>query len=258
MSASSEPTPLNSSTKALANGVTVLQILVESPEPLSASAIARHMGLHQSSVSRILSTLSAAGYVRKTGYRGFAPDFGVLSLGAAAIKKFSLAHKPRKVMEEAAELVDGLSVTLSILWRGEVIYFLRTLKGHQPSLFDAEGWPLHLSSAALRLLLDEPEEAAVELLETSRERHGWERPTEEAPTSERDALKRGHELLERDCLILDGWLTPGHMSAAITIHAPHEPAAALSLTGPTEYADPTTIRLWLHTLRRSVEHALAE
>lgn len=247
-----------SSTKALANGVTVLQILVEADEPLSASEIGRRMGLHQSSVSRILATLAAAGYVRKTGYRSFAPDFGVLSLGAAAIKKFTLVHKPRAAIVQAAELAAGLSVTLSVLWRGEVIYFLRTKKGEQPTLFAELSWPLHLSAAAVRLLLDLPEEEALGLLRTSRERHGWERPTEHAPESEEDTLRRGRDLLQHDCLILDGWLDAGHMSSAITVEAPGEPPTALALTGPTKIADPDTIRLWLHGFRRSVEQALAE
>lgn len=88
-----QPEAATAPTTALAKGVTVLQLLVEADGPLSASEIARRVGLHQSSVSRILSTLSAAGYVRKTGYRSFAPDFGVLSLGAAAVDKFGLAHK---------------------------------------------------------------------------------------------------------------------------------------------------------------------
>ncbi|AYY13962.1 MarR family transcriptional regulator [Actinobacteria bacterium YIM 96077] len=246
------------SAKALANGVSVLQALVESDEPLSASEIARRVGLHQSSVSRILSTLAAAGYARKTGYRSFAPDFGVLSLGAAAITKFNLAHKPRKAMEEAARHARDMAVSLSVLWRGEVIYFLRTRGDDQPVLFNADGWPLHLSAPGLRLLLDLPEDEALELLRESRDKYGWERPEPPAPQSEQEALRRGRELLVHDCLILDGWLKPGHMSSAITVDAPGEPPVALALTGRTELADPDTIRLWLHSFRRSVEQALSD
>ncbi|WP_162452428.1 helix-turn-helix domain-containing protein [Phytoactinopolyspora mesophila] len=246
------------SAKALANGVTVLQALVESNEPVSASEIARRVGLHQSSVSRILSTLAEAGYARKTGYRSFAPDFGVLSLGAAAITQFRLAHRPRKAMEDAARLARGAAVSLSVLWRGEVIYFLRTRGGDQPVLFNADGWPLHLSAPGLRLLLELPENEALELLRESRKKYGWERPESPAPQSEEEALARGRELLAHECLILDGWLKPGHMSSAITVDAPGEPPVALSVTGRTELADPDTIRLWLHSFRRSVEQALSD
>ncbi|NED94490.1 helix-turn-helix domain-containing protein [Phytoactinopolyspora alkaliphila] len=247
-----------SSAKALANGVTVLQTLVESDEPLSASEIARRVGLHQSSVSRILATLAEAGYARKTGYRSFAPDFGVLSLGAAAITKFRLAHQPRKAMEAAAQTARGMAVSLSVLWRGEVIYFLRTHDGEPPVLFNATGWPLHLSAPGLRLLLDLPEDEALEMLRKSREKYGWERPEPPAPQSEEEALRRGRELLLHDCLILDGWLMPGHMSSAITVDAPNEPPVALSITGLTKLADPDTIRLWLHSFRRSVEQSLVD
>lgn len=249
----------SASTNALAKGVKVLQILVEADGPLSASELGRRVGMHQSSVSRILGTLAEAGYVRKTGYRSFAPDFGVLSIGAAAIDKFGLAHKPRPAMEEAAEHAAGLAVTLSVLWRGEVIYFLRTEKGRQHPLFAAEmGWPLHLSAPAMRLLLDLPEREAIELLATSEQEHGWKRPTEQVPKSPKDAIRRARKLLEHDCLILDGWVEPGHMSSAITVVAPGEPPAALALTGQSCVADGYTIRLWLHSFRRSVEQALSE
>jgi DNA-binding IclR family transcriptional regulator len=245
--------------KALAHGVTVLQILVQADEPLSASEIARRMGLHQSSVSRILSTLAVAGYVRKISYRRFAPDFGVLSLAAAAINKFSLATKPRAALEQAAERASGLAVTLATLWRGEVIYFLRTEKDNPHPLVATElGWPLHLSAPALRLLVERPRAEALQLLRESRERHGWNRASPDVPATEAETLDTAIRLVDHDCLILDGWIKPGHVSSAIIVAAPGEPPTALAMTGPADLVDHQTLRLWLHEFRRSIENALAQ
>jgi DNA-binding IclR family transcriptional regulator len=221
--------------KALAHGVTVLQILVQADEPLSASEIARRMGLHQSSVSRILSTL------------------------AVAINKFSLATKPRAALEQAAERASGLAVTLATLWRGEVIYFLRTEKDNPHPLVATElGWPLHLSAPALRLLVERPRAEALQLLRESRERHGWNRASPDVPATEAETLDTAIRLVDHDCLILDGWIKPGHVSSAIIVAAPGEPPTALAMTGPADLVDHQTLRLWLHEFRRSIENALAQ
>jgi DNA-binding IclR family transcriptional regulator len=243
-------------TKALFHGLEALRLLTEANRPLTATEIARTIGIHQSSASRILKTLASAGYVRKEGYHSFVADFGVLALGATAIGSFAFAHKPRAAMAELAAQVNGLSVVLATMWRGEILYFLRTYHGHEPTLLSVGGFPLHLSSLALRLLLDEPEDEALALLRTSRERHGWERPMPEVPATEEEVLARAREMVEYDCLILDRWFMADIVSASIPIEAPGEPPAALALSGPSGAASHETIRTWLHKGRREVERAL--
>src|SRR5699024_6769359 len=100
--------------EALARGLTVLRSLVDAGRPLSATAIAREMGLHQSSVSRLLATLADTGFVRKTA-AGFTPDFGVLSL-ASSIEQFPLIDRPRAAMQRIGEQAGGLNVSLGMLW----------------------------------------------------------------------------------------------------------------------------------------------
>jgi DNA-binding IclR family transcriptional regulator len=250
------PDRANGQTKALFHGLEALRLLVEAKRPLTATEIARTIGIHQSSASRILKTLAVAGYVRKADYHSFANDFGVLALGATAIGNFAFAHKPRPAMTAIAAEVEGLSVVLATVWRGEIIYFLRMQRGHEPTIFSAGGFPLHLSSPALRLLLELPEEEALALLRTSRERHGWERPTRAVPATEEKVLERARELLKHDCVVLDRWFMPDLVSAAIPIEAPGEPPAALALSGPSGTAPHETILVWLQHGRREVERAL--
>ncbi|GAA1726584.1 IclR family transcriptional regulator [Isoptericola hypogeus] len=250
------PSVPSASPNALANGLRVLQLLVDADAPLSATEIARRVGLHQSSASRILATLADAGFARKTGPRSFAPDFGVLSLGAAAVDKFDLAHRPRAAMQAVADRAVGHTVALSILWRDQVIYFLRSSSRTEPRLFDAEGWPLHLSAPGMRLLLDLPEGDALTLLDKSRQRFGWAEPGPAAPGSAREALDQARAALDHDCLLLDDWQAPGQRAAAITVDLPGHAPVALSVAGRSDLLDPDTVRLVLHAGRRDVEAAM--
>lgn len=243
-------------TKALTHGLELLRLLVEANRPMTATEVAKALGLHQSSASRILKTLIAAGYVRKPDYHSFAPDLGVLALGGTAIRNFPLANKPKPAIARLAERTHGLVVSLATLWRGQVLYFLRAQAGHEQLEFFAGSFPLHLSSPALRLMLDMPETAALELLEASRRRYGWERPGAMVPETAAGALAAARELLRHDGLALDGWQGPGRVSAAIALDAPGVGQAALALSGPSSAATPEEVLLLLQEGRRAVEATL--
>ena len=236
--------------EALARGLTVLRSLVDAGRPLSATAIAREMGLHQSSVSRLLATLA----VRKTA-AGFTPDFGVLSL-ASSIEQFPLIDRPRAAMQRIGEQAGGLNVSLGMLWRRQMIYFLRRLASGEMIDFWWSNYPIQVSAPGMRLLLDQPEEHALATLRTSRTRHGWYGNHDVLPATEDAVLAAARERTEHDVLVLRDWHKPGEMGAAIPIRADEPYPVALALSGPGEIADDATVRIWLHDFRREVEETL--
>ncbi|MCG5221118.1 helix-turn-helix domain-containing protein [Streptosporangium sp. KLBMP 9127] len=244
----------SSNTSALARGLHVLRELVDEGSPLTATEIARRIGVHQSSVSRILATLTQVGYVRKTSDRRFAPDFGVLSL-MSATTWFPLIRKPRAAMEAIASAHPGLDATLCVLWRGEMIYFLRT-GGDIGTVDFGAGFPVHLSAPGLRMLVDLPEDEALEILRQSRHRYGWP-GTAAVPATEEDVLAFARVNVEHDVLVLPEWGFAGMVGAAIPVKTDEDHPVALALTGDVRIADPATLRLWLHDARRTVEAALA-
>lgn len=245
-----------SGSKALTHGLAILRVLVEAPGPMTATEIARRVGLHQSSASRILKTLAAAGYVRKPGYHSFGVDFGILTLGGSAIRQFPLVEKPRSAVRALAEKSSGLMVSLAALWHGEVIYFLRAQHGHELTVLSAGGYPLHLSSPALRLLLEWPEREALAVLRESRRLHGWERPTERIPQTAEACLRKARELLRHGCLVLNGWQGPRRLSASILVEVDGLPQAALALSGPGGPLSVETVLVLLQEGRRDVEQSL--
>jgi len=223
---------------------------------VTGTEIARQLGLHQSSVSRILATLSDLGYVRKSP-KGFAPDFGVLSL-ATATSQFPLVQKPRAAMRELAANCRGFSPSLGMLWRGQMIYFLRTTENLDTIDFWWSDYPIHLSAPGLRLLLDLPRDEALEILRESRRRFGWGGEPNVVPRTEEGVLDLAAKNLAHDVVVLDGWLREGHVGAAIPVETEEDQRVALALSGPSDVVDISTLRLWLHNGRRMVEAALRQ
>jgi DNA-binding IclR family transcriptional regulator len=227
------------SAQALTRGLTILRHLVEADGPLTATELAQRCGMHQSTASRILQTLAQAGYVSKE-QSGFIPDYGVLALAVSARGRFAIMQRPRAALEEVAARCDGLSVALCMLWRQQVLYFLRMTAGGDPTPFDGDGYPMHLSLPALRLLADMPEAEATGLLARSREQFGWHRPSSAWPADEASLLARAR----------------AEIAGTIPLRPYGGYPLALAIYGPREITTPDKLRLQLHEARRDVETAL--
>jgi DNA-binding IclR family transcriptional regulator len=250
--------PVENNLKALTHGLDALRVLSEAKGPMTATEIARKIGLHQSSASRILKTLMSAGYVRKPDYHSFTIDYGVVALGGTGIGHFPLVRRPREVVERLAEKFKGLTVSLATLWQGQIIYFLHGHHGQEIVRLSAGGFPLHLSSLAMRALLDLPEEEALEILADSRRRYGWDCPTDNVPDTERALLAKARTFLNHDCLILEDWQRVGQFTAAIPIDVENHPRAALALSGLSSLIARNEIALHLTEGRRLVEASLRQ
>jgi DNA-binding IclR family transcriptional regulator len=253
---SETPSKSGEGLKALNHGLDVLRLLSVSKRPMTATELAGRLGLHQSSVSRILKTLALAGYVRKPDYHSFAADYGVLLLAGNASESFPLATKPKGAVQALADKTPGYMASLGALWNDTIIHLMRAHKGHDIQPAQATGWPLHLSALGLRLLLERPEPEALAILERSRARHGWERPTLNVPTTPEAMLKKARQWMRHDCVVLEGVQRPMNIAAAILVRVPNDQPVALALSSgnPTLKVDETL--LLLQDTRRHLEALL--
>lgn len=246
-----------SSNQSLARGLSVLRLLVEHGEPMTATEIARQFGLHQSSISRILATLSEDGYVRKTSKGRFAPGFGLLSLASATTGQFPLINRPREALETLAARCTGQTVSLGMLWNGGMTYFLRTNAAAPTIDFWVSDFPIHISAPGLRLLLEQPTDQALAILRESRARNGWRGDPAIVPDTEEGVLTWARDHLAHDVLVLHEWNNPRETGGAIPIDTGKDYDVALAITGEDrDGVDEATLRLWLHDGRRLVEAAL--
>lgn len=236
--------------QSLAKGMEILRLVTEAREPVTATELARMSDMHQSSASRILQTLTTLGYVRKTS-AGFLPDYGVLGL-AQSVSRFPLVAKLQRTIEVIADEHPGHLVTLGMLFHGDITYLLRATAGrHAVTMW---GFPLHVSSAALRILADMPRDEALELLRESRRKRGWV-SSKRVPTTEEEVLDWARGNVLHDVLVLDRWYEDESVSGAIPIKSGEENPTVLAIASPN--AAPTDIALLLHDARRRVEAVLA-
>ena len=236
--------------QSLAKGMEILRVLTESDDPVTATELARRSDMHQTLASRLLKTLTTLGYVRKTS-AGFLPDYGVLGL-AQSVTKFPLVSRLQRTIELLADEHPDYQVNLAMLWRGDITYLLRARAGQHA--VTSWGFPLHVSSAALRMLVEMPRAEAVALLEESRRRRGWSR-SDVVPPTEHEVLDWALAHLEHDVLVLDGW-HEASVSGAIPLQTGEDHPTVLAISGNRPRATPTEVAFLLHDARRRVEAVL--
>lgn len=254
--ATDEPLPGAQSNQALARGLHILRMLVDEGEPLTATEVARRIGLHQSSASRILATLTEVGYVRKNEHGRFVPDYGVLALGSATTR-LPLISRPRQAFEQLVGEHPHLTVSMCMLWRDEMIYLLRATSGSEPLAFWSGGFPLNISTPGLRLLVDLPQPDAVEILRASRQRFGWGGRPEIVPATEEGVLDKARSLVADDVLILSDWHREHHVGGAIPLDTPEPHPVALAIVDDSGRLGPDKLTLLLHQARRTVEQGFS-
>jgi DNA-binding IclR family transcriptional regulator len=202
-----------------------------------------------------LKTLIEAGYVKKPGYRSFAPDYGILCLGGIAAQQFALAKKPLPGLSELIRSLEGFEFALGCLWDSQIVYFLRVHNSLGASGPSAGRFPLQSSSIALRILLELPEAQALKALEDSRRRYGWECSGLELPPTPKALLKAAQTKLSDECLVWERKGASG-VGASIILRLAGEPLAALALSGPAGVFSNERLALSLHEGRRIVEESL--
>lgn len=247
--------PGASSNQALARGLYVLRRLVEAPQPMSATELARELGVHQSSISRVLATLGEAGYVRKNERGQFVPDYGVITL-AAETTRLPLLSRPMPVFRSVLAQYPTITVTTAMLWRSEMLYLVRSNSGGLLHTYEyVHGHALNASAPGLRLLLDLPEDEALNLLAESRARHGWGGNPSAIQPDEQSTLVEARKHLDHDVLILDSWYEADQLSGAIPVRTSEPHPVALAIVVSDGSQTPDSLRLLLHQVRRDLEDA---
>jgi len=99
---------------SLARGLSILRAFRADDKVLGTQALAERTGLHKTTVSRLLGTLTKLGYLRyMPEYGKYAVSNQVLTLGYAAIGRFGFGELVRSHMDQRAAEVDCF-VTLSV------------------------------------------------------------------------------------------------------------------------------------------------
>jgi len=165
----------------------ILGAFSEARPDLGVSELAGELGLHKSTVSRLLATLEGRGLVRRSGDR-FAPGPELARLGGLAVRTLALVECAREPLERLAR-ETGETVNLAVRsgdlalnvhqvetehlvgvrdWTGRAFALHCTANGKALLTFGDGGLPAELPALTERTLTD-PDELR-ENLELTRER----------------------------------------------------------------------------------------
>jgi DNA-binding IclR family transcriptional regulator len=137
--------------QSLERGLEVLRLLA-ARGALTSSAIAKEVGIHQSSASRLLKSLRRAGLVRKPNFHRFSVGYGVLHLAGIAMESFPIIPASVKVCTELSART-GCGAAAGTLWEDRIIYFARILSDPNASPVLVERSEFQIEKSALGLLL---------------------------------------------------------------------------------------------------------
>ncbi|MGH2350850.1 MAG: IclR family transcriptional regulator, partial [Chloroflexota bacterium] len=160
------PGQRSGSIQSVERAVAVLKLFGEAESELGVSELARRLKLHKSTVSRLLSTLEAGGFVQQDPRNGrYRLGLQLATLAGLALTQYELRDVARPLLQELAA-TSGETTTLSVLDGTEAVNIDQVLAPHPVKHL---GWigrrlPLHCTAAGKPLLAHLPRPALEQLL----------------------------------------------------------------------------------------------
>ncbi|MFC5952814.1 IclR family transcriptional regulator [Pseudonocardia lutea] len=239
-----------SASQAVDRALSILPLLAKHG-PSGATELARELGVHKSTVSRLLAVLEKHRLVEPAGGRGkYRLGFGIVRLAGATAAQLDIAAESRPVCARLAAELSG-TVSVSVLEGGYA-----TVVAQEPPT--DRNWigmrsPLHATAAGKVLLASFGFEALQEALDRPRQRF-----------TERTVIARGALLAELTRVRDRGWaVTQGEFEAdlnavAVPLRgASGQIAGALSVSGRDGRLDPADFRSAARALTRAADAIFA-
>lgn len=210
---------------ALARGLEVLRCLADAEADLTASEVARRLGLPQASVWRLCHTLLELGFLERLDQERLRPGLSVLNLGHAALARRPLGELGRVRMSEIATKFRG---ALSLGCReGTDMVYLQRVEGGSPIFTGLRvGARVSILSSAMgwAYLAGLPHPDQTALLDDLRQRF-----SDEYGRVEGKMLASIAEYAERKVVVNEGILHPELNAIAVPVGATGQgPEACLS------------------------------
>lgn len=117
--------------QSLIDGITTLQALAVSPEPIGCRELARQLGFDATKVNRLLKTLAYLGIARQTANRKYTAGPGMHVLAAQSLFASGLVRNALPVLETLRRF--GHTVAMGVLWNDSVSYLFHAPPGMETS-----------------------------------------------------------------------------------------------------------------------------
>jgi DNA-binding IclR family transcriptional regulator len=219
-------------TRSVERALSILQLFALGEAEIGLSEISARAGLHQSTVFRLLATLSAAGYTEQNPVTGrYRLGLSALSLGQAFLRHSDL----RQIAEPSLAVLrdrSGETVHLATLDGTQVVY-LEKLPGLHPiglmSSRVGDRAPAHCTGLGKALLAHQPEAAVREAY-----RQGLTGYTPRTITRIGTLLTEMDKVRQSGFAVDDEEHEPGVVCVAASVSDSRRVVAAISVSGPAE------------------------
>lgn len=235
--------------QSVERALTVLEILARDGHA-GVSDIAEEMGIHKSTVSRLMGSLVSREMVHQNSERGkYQLGFGILRLASSIPGRLSLVHEARPVLEGLAEEFKE-TVNLAVLRSN---YAVNVDQAMGPSTLATYDWvggltPLHATSSGKVLLAALGADERDRILKET----GLPARTSRTITKRKDLDKELLEAVANGYAITREEFEIGLTAAAVPVYN-HQGVVigALSISGPAFRFDPEQIPGLLDALKEA-------
>jgi DNA-binding IclR family transcriptional regulator len=125
------PKPNAQPNQSLIDGITTLQALATSPEPVGCRELARRLNADPTKINRLLKTLAYLGIARQTANRKYTAGPGMHVLAAQSLFASGLIRRALPELEALRRF--GHTVALGVLWGDNVSYLFHAPPGIEAS-----------------------------------------------------------------------------------------------------------------------------
>lgn len=226
---SAEVTRTAGTVQSLDRALDLLEELARADRALGVGELGELTGLPQGTVHRLLQTLQARGYVRRTHARKYSLGTGSLRLGDAGQR--ALVRTARPYLAELVRL-SGETANLAVLDGDDVAYVGQVSSPHTLRMFAEVGRhvPPHSTAVGKVLLAALPRDRAVALLK----RTGLPACTPQTITDLDEFLAELDLVGERRWASDEEEQEAGIRCVAVPVGAAGRVVAALSVSGPAD------------------------
>lgn len=219
----------------------ILELFAKPNSSLAIPEISRRIGLHRSTVHRLVLTLESAGWLRKIpGSEFYTLGLKVLTLASLADSGLSSRAVLRPLLEELARKT-GETAVLSMADNGEAVCVDKIDSSQRLTISSEIGqpFPLHAGGTGFAVLLGMPEERVRSLLF----RAPLSAFTEKTETDPEKLLERYRALKKSGFVVSTGAVDPGVTGIAAPLFFSAENAyGSVGITMPAERASEEVIQ----------------
>lgn len=216
----------------LVRGLAILNLFDHANQEMTISEIAEKIDVNRSSAFRLLYTLEASGYLKKTSQKTYALDSNVMALGFNSLSKLSINELASPIMRELRDNIK-IAVHLSILENTNVVFInnIQSSGAFTSTLQIGTRWPAHATVIGQLMLSSLP---VAEVKKRYSQLEDWKIYSERTPKNIDELLLRLDKIRESPYGISWGHFNADMAACAAPIfnQANQEMVAILSVSCP--------------------------